>query len=319
MTADLIPLPGNKAGLAQEQKNYLPSHRFTKSWESNAGTLAFSNIVLSGLELDEMYATELDKGTYNLLKQTQENPYALTNYLMDVEYSEEIYNWADSCLEKEYEGMTQLEIAAARYILGYMSYNGIVGDNYRDIDKGKEDFDCFMSGQWYREKFKRQILKIPKYSKGLQGIKLIHGDMIDYFDRFATDPEFFIYADIPYENSLRANGLYQVETSTRWHRDFAIRLASMTRDKTLRASVMLCGYVNKDLKSDVYVKQLLAAGWQLLFIKETNRPTILKENVKDRKHKGKAIEAIFINYEPINPLVGKERIFNYYDVFGNKK
>jgi len=318
MTADLIALPGNKSGIAHEQKNYLPTQKFTKSWESNAGTLAFSNIVLSGLGLKNMYATELDVGTYNLLKQTQENPYALTNFLMDVEYSEENYNWADSCCEKGYRGMEQLEIAAARYILGYMSYNGIVGDNYRDIDRGKEDFNCFMSGQWYREKFKRQILKIPKYSEGLQGIKLIHGDMIDYFDRFATDPEMFIYADVPYENSLRSAGLYQMETSTRWHRDFAIKLASMTRDKTLRASVMLCGYVNKDLTTDVYAKQLLSANWKLYLIKDVNRPTILKENVKDKKHKGKAVEAVFLNYEPINPLVGKERIFTFEDVFGNK-
>ena len=91
-------------------------------------------------------------------------------------------------------------------------------------------------------------------------------------------------------------------------------LVAMTRDRSLKAKMMLCNYVSENMQSDIYCKALLKEGWTLYLIKDVIRPTVIRENSKSRK-KNKAVEAIYLNYEPINPLVGRDRIFTYKDVF----
>jgi hypothetical protein len=139
--------------------------------------------------------------------------------------------------------------------------------------------------------------------------------MLNSFDHFASHRDCFIYSDIPYDNALRSTGLYKQETNERWHDEFSQKLADMTRNGSLQAQMMLCGYVNTDLSKDRYCRALLPEGWTLYMIKDVYRPTIIRENTKDKKHKGKGIECVFLNYEPINPKVGRDRIFRYADVF----
>lgn len=313
----LVPLPGSKASLAGVQANYLPDEPVEVSWETNAGTLAFTNNVLAGLGLKRMYATEIETGMFNLLKVCKECPVELATALMQTEYSMEEFERAQEQEKQEYAGMTDLEIAVAKYILLRQSFNGL-GTTYRDIDKGREDdIFCWRDAQRQRDKYMRQALQVIEYSQALQNVELIHGDMLEYFDTFAADPAMFVYSDIPYTNNLRSNKLYKVDTDRGWHERFAKKLAEMTRDGRLRAKMMLCNYVNENLQADLYCKELLKEGWTLYLIKDVFRPTVIKENSKTRK-KNKAVEAVFLNYTPINPIVGKERVFTYSDVFGWK-
>ena len=312
----LVPYPGSKSGMAALQTNYFPEERFNKFWETNGGTGAMTTNIVSGYEMDAMYITELDIGMYSLLKQVQEDPYSLVEELSKTQYSAWEFEEAKEAEEVGYRDMTQLEIAMAKWIVCRQSFNG-QGKNYRDIDLGAEDdVKCWSNAQWQRNKYLRQIPQLIEYSQGLQGVQIIHSDFLAYFDKFAANSEMFIYSDIPYYNELRSSGLYREETDKEWHRRYAMKLRKMTEDGSLKAKVMLCGYVNENMKADLYCNELLPAGWTLYLIKDVYRPTIIKDNSKSRK-KGKAIEAVFLNYKPINPLVGKERIFTYDDVFGN--
>lgn len=315
MARRLVTLPGSKASLASLQANYLPVGGFSKSWETNAGTCAFTNNILSGLKLKEMYATELDVGTYCLLKVCKENPVGLIRELRKTEYSMEEYERAEDVLKCIKTPWDELKIAVAKYVLLRQSMNGAI-TSYRDIDKSNDcDLKSWISAQQHRDRYHRQIIQLAEYSDGLQGLKIIQGDMLKYFDRFAADSDMFIYSDIPYTNGLRADRLYREETDAAWHRKYAKKLAEMTRDGTLKAKMMLCNYVSVNLESDVYCKELLKEGWTLYFIKDVYRPTVIKQNSKSRK-KNKTVEAIFLNYQPLNPTVGKNRIFTYEDVFG---
>jgi len=316
MMRRLVPYPGNKASIASLQANYFPVTRFTKSWETNGGTGAMTVNILSGLDLEKMTITELDVGMYSLLKQVQEDPYSLVQELMKTEYSANEYEEAIDAEECGYQNMSQLEIARAKWIICRQSYNG-QGNYYRDIDLGADDdTKCWNNAQWQRNKYLRQIPQIIDYSQGLQNVEIIHSDFLKLFNDLGSDPEMFIYSDIPYYNELRSSGLYREETDKEWHRKYAMKLRKMTEDGSLRAKVMLCGYVNENMQADLYCNELLKAGWTLYLIKDVYRPTIIKDNSKSRK-KGKAIEAVFLNYQPINPLIGREKIFRYEDVFGN--
>lgn len=312
---NLVTLPGNKAAIAALQANYLPGQKINKSWETNAGTCAFSNNILSGIELDKMYATEIEVGMYSLLKSCKEEPYDLVQALRKTEYSMEEFDKAQDEEATGYIGMSTIDIAVAKYVLLRQSINGI-GKDYRDIDKGRDiDIKCMCDAQLQRERYKRRIMKIIEYSECMQNVELIHGDMLDYFDNFASDPKMFIYSDIPYTTNLRASNLYKIDTDYNWHEKYAKKLADMTHSGKLKAKVMLCNYVNENMKNDIYCKELLKEGWTLYLIKDVNRPTVIKKDSKVRK-KNKAVEAIFLNYKPINPTVGKERIFTYEDVYG---
>lgn len=313
----LVTLPGSKASIAGIQANYLPAGPFKKSWETNAGTLAFTNNVLAGLGLEKMYATEIESGMFNLLKVCKEQPVALATALMQTLYAMEEFEQAQEQEKQEYEGMTDLEIAVAKYVLLRQSFNGL-GTTYRDIDKGREDdIFCWRDAQRQRDKYMRQALQVIEYSQALQNVELIHADMLDYFDEFAADSSMFIYSDIPYTNNLRSNKLYKVDTDRAWHERFAKKLAEMTRRGRLNAKMMLCNYVNENLQADLYCQELLKEGWTLYLIKDVFRPTVIRENSKKRK-KNRAVEAVFLNYKPINPIVGNERVFTYLDVFGKK-
>ena len=310
----LVTLPGCKYGLAPVQINYFPKDGFTKSWETHAGTCAISNNILSGFTLEKMYATELEKGMYTLLKVCKEQPCELVEALMNTEYSPDAFDWSLEQEKNNYENMAEVEIAKAKYIMQTHSINGI-GADYRDIDKGSEDdLGCWKSGQQRREKYKRNILKIIEYSQGLQNVELIHDDMLNYFDKFAADSGMFIYSDIPYTNNLRSKKLYKKDTKPLWHREFSEKLTAMTKDGRLKAKMMLCNYVSENMQSDVYCKALLKEGWTLYLIKDVHRPTVIKKDSKSRK-KNKAVEAVYLNYQPINPIVGRDRIFTYKDVF----
>lgn len=314
----LVTLPGSKASLASTLTGYLPVKGFMYSWETHAGTAAMTANVFSGLGLEKMCATELDVGMYSLLKCCKERPEQLMVNLLETVYAPEEFETALEQKENGYKGMTEMDIAVAKYILLTQSYNGL-GTTYRDIDKGADDdIRCWKAAQWHRNKYQRAILGLYDYSECIQNLNIRNADMLTVFDDFAAEPDMFIFSDIPYTNSLRSKKLYEVDTTDQWHKDFAKKLAKMTSDGSLKAQMMLCNYVNEDLQADIYCQELLKEGWTLYMVKDTYRPTIIKENSKKRK-KNKAVEVVFLNYKPINPAVGGERIFTYEKVFGTEK
>lgn len=314
----LVTLPGSKASLASTLAGYLPAEGFRYTWETHAGTAAMTANVFSGLGVEKMYATEWDVGMYSLLKCCKKRPLELIADLLETEYAPEEFETALEQKENEYKCMTEMDIAVAKYILLTQSYNGL-GTTYRDIDKGADDdMMCWKAAQWHRNKYQRAIFGLHDYSECIQNLKIRNADMLTVFDDFAAESDMFIFSDIPYTNSLRSKKLYEVDTTDQWHKEFAKKLAQMTRDGSLKAQMMLCNYVSEDLQADIYCKELLKEGWTLYMVKDTYRPTIIKDNSKARK-KNKAVEVVFLNYEPISPAVGEERIFTYEKVFGTEK
>lgn len=314
----IIPYPGGKDKLVSVQAKYLPREGFTKVWETCAGTAAMTINMFAGMDVSEIVLTEIEIGMASLLKQVQENPVELLNAVMQTEYTPEEYDWAEEQEENEFDGLSQLEIACVRYIKSFMSHNGM-GKEYRDIDKGADDdMECFKSGNSFRDKYQRQMLpSVFGYSLALQKVKIIHGDMFDYYDDMIGESERLIYADVPYVNELRADKLYKAESDKKWHMRLIKKLADDTKSGKLKAKVMLCGYANlDDLSKDMYCQELLAVGWKLYLIKDVPPPTIFKKNNKSRK-KTKRVECLWLNYEPIDIAISDDRIFTYDKVFRN--
>lgn len=313
----LIPYPGGKEKLVSIQAKYVPRDGFNKVWETCAGTAAMTVNLFSGMDMSEIVLTEIEIGMASLLKQVKENPIEFLNAVMRTEYTSDEYDWAEEIEANDFEGASQLEIACARYIRAFMSHNGM-GKEYRDIDMGADDdIECWKSGNHFRDKYKRQMLpNIMGYSEALQKVNIIHGDMFDIYDSMVGDSGRLIYADVPYVNELRADKLYKVESDKQWHARLVKKLADDTRSGKLKAKVMLCGYANlEDLSKDMYCKELLAVGWKLYLIKDVVAPTIIKKDSKSRK-KTKRVECLWLNYEPVDPAVCDDRIFDYDKVFG---
>lgn len=316
----LIPYTGSKEGLVSVQAKYLPKEGFDKTWETCAGTASMTANLFSGMGLREMVLTEIEKGMASLLKEVQENPIGFLNAVMQTEYTHEEFDWAEEQEKNNFEGLTQTEIASVRYIKAFMSYNGM-GKDYRDIDMEiEDDVECYRTLKRFRDKYKRQMLpNITGYSDLLQGVKIIEGDMFDYYDNMISDSSRLIYADVPYVNDLRAEKIYKVETDKQWHIKLVEKLAEDTKSGKLKAKVMLCGYANlEDLESDIYCKALLPEGWKLYLIKDVFAPTIIKRESTSRK-KTKRVECVWLNYEPIDPAISDDRIFDYDKVFKVKE
>ena len=312
----LIPYPGGKDQLVSTQAKYLPREGFDKVWETCAGTAAMTINLFAGMGLKEIVVTELELGMASLLKQVQENPIELLDAIMQTEYTPEEYDWAEEQEDNDFEGLSQLEIACVRYIKAFMSHNGM-GKDYRDIDQGADnDMECFILGRGWRSKYKRQMLpSIMGYYQLLNNVKIIHGDMFDYYDSMIGDAGRLIYADVPYVNELRTNTLYKVESNKEWHKKLVKKLANDTKTGKLKAKVMLCGYANlADLSKDLYCKELLPVGWKLYLTIDVFAPTVIKDNSKSRK-KTKRVECLWLNYEPIDCAISDNRIFDYEKVF----
>ena len=313
----IVPYPGGKDTLVTTQAKYLPKDGFDKAWETCAGTAAMTVNLFAGMNLEEIVLTEIEVGMASLLQQVQENPVEFIKAVMQTEYTPAEYDWADEQEENNFAGLSKLEIACARYIKAHMSHNGM-GKEYRDIDKGADDdIECWKNGQRCRDKYKRQMLPcIMGYAEALNGVKIIHGDMFDYYNNMIGDSGRLIYADVPYVNELRADKLYKVESDKKWHMRLVKQLANDTKSGKLKAQVMLCGYANlDDLSKDLYCQELLAVGWKLYLIKEVLPPTIFQKSSKSRK-KTKRVECVWLNYEPIDPEINQNRIFDYEKVFG---
>ena len=313
----LIPYPGGKDSLVTTHAKYLPKEGFDKVWETCAGTAAMTVNLFSGMNLQEIVLTEIETGMDSLLKQVQENPVEFIRAVMQTEYTPAEYDWAEEQEKKDFDGLSMLEKACVRYIKAHMSHNGM-GKDYRDIDKGADDdIDCWKSGHRFRDKYKRQIMPcIMGYSQALNGVKIIQGDMFDFYDSMKSDSSRLIYADVPYVNELRSDNLYKVESDKKWHMKLVKKLAEDTRSAKLKAKVMLCGYANlNDLSKDLYCQELLAVGWKLYLVKDVVAPTIIKEGRKTRK-KTKRVECLWLNYEPVDPDISNDKIFDHDKVFG---
>lgn len=310
----LVKLPGIKTGLAEITQNWFPKDGFEKTWETNGGTIALSANIFSTLKLKEMVVTEFDKGMASLLKAVKEQPFSIQSALFQTKYAPEEFDWAEDLAKNEYEGATLIERAVAKYILCQQSFNGMCKD-YRNIDYDiNDDPRLWDNGAKVRKCYQKSIYNIFNYSRALQNVKIVEGDMLDMFDDMIGDCQRFIYSDVPYITDKRARDLYQCDIDNNWSEQYAKRIAEATYSGKLKASFMLCNYVDlEDIANDVYAKHLLPAGFTLILMKEVARPTVIKKDSKKRK-KNRAIECVYINYEPLNVAVARDRIITFEDV-----
>lgn len=310
-TLSLANYIGNKSSSCFEYRDFLPADGFSSAWEAFAGTGAFSaNVLSTMIDPGKIHLTDADMYMTDLLVQVQEKPFELITFLAQTEYAEKWYDWAEEiCAGKQ---SSQLERAAAQYIMMSMSFNGMVDSGFRSIYyEDDRDFNSRMSARYLGERYKIKILELYDYSLAIRGINIINDDMIHYFERFSSDEEMFIFADIPYSLETRTQGMYRKDVSSEWHRAFSNMLYKKTVNGTLKANMMLCNYLG-NIATDPYTK-LLSVGWKMYLIKQVNRPTIIRKNMIN-KGKGKAQEIILLNYEPINMPLTRDRIITAEDV-----
>lgn len=314
----LVKYPGCKYRLLEDTQNWFPKNGFEKTWETNGGTISLTANIFATLGLEEMVVTEFDKGMASLLRAVKEHPFSLIEGLREKDYSENTYDWADDLSKTNYEGATLVKCAMAKYILCQQSWNGQCKD-YSRIKYGvNDDAMLWNNGVKVRNCFKKKIYSILDYSKAIQNVKIVEGDMLDMFDDMIGDVERFIYSDVPYITTERSKNLYQCDIDDKWSEQYAKRIAEATYSGKLKASFMLCNYVDlDDIANDVYAKHLLPAGFTLVLMKEVARPTVIKKDSKKRK-KNRAIECVYINYEPLNVAVTRDRIITFEDVLEGK-
>jgi len=314
----LVNYIGNKVKLAEVTQNWFPKEGFTKTWETNGGTIALTANIFSTLKLKEMIVTELDKGMASLLQAVKEYPLSLQEALLETAYVSEEFVWAEDLAKKEYEGATLIERAVAKYVLCQQSFNGKC-EGYRNIDYGiNDDPALWLYSHKERERYRKKIYRIFDYSQAIQKVKIVEGDMLEMFDDMIGDPERFIYSDVPYITTKRSKNLYQCDIDGKWSEKYAKRIAEATYNGKLKASFMLCNYVDLDnIANDVYAKHLLPAGFTLVLMKEVARPTVIKKDSKKRK-KNRAIECVYINYEPLNVAVSRDRIITFEDLLEDR-
>jgi site-specific DNA-adenine methylase len=264
---------------------------------------------------------EKDHGQAELLKQVKTEPYELAERLFKLGYSRDVFEYALEMKTHKYYGCSSVETAMCRKILTDQSMNDNT-INYRNIDKGADDDISLMIGAMkYRERYLRQIFPdCAAFSQEMQGITVIEGDMFDYLNRLC-EPELWCTVDPPYRPDVRNAGMkgYDEDWEESTHLKLMEELYNMYLNNKLKAKVLICCYVDlDDMQGDVYCRYLMRMGFKLYLLQDVYRPTINSDQVK-MKHKSRATECVFINYEPVaGDIVEPERMFTYEDVFGDK-
>lgn len=296
--------PGKKDQLINEYRRFMPSDRINTVYETHAGTLSVTrNLLKPELRANRYIATELDRGMYCLLHQIQTDPERLVNALHKSEYSQLEFDIAKLIESDGWEDMSETAVAYCRYVLLNQSFNASC-KSWRGYTVANE-----------RRYFSNIENFIFNGNDELQGIELINEDMMKLVDDYLCMEDAFIFIDSPYENSLRSESLYAQETTSDWHDDFLKKIRDLKAQNKLHAKVMICGYCNENLAADKYNKSLLTSGFTLYKVKDTIRPTVIREGMCPRK--GTASEYIWINYEPMDrDSILSENIYTYQRVFG---
>lgn len=309
---------GKKDSMLPDIMRMLPGE-FTIGVETCGGTCTVATNILKGMNLKKIVVIEKDKGMATFLKVVQNNSVGLYEELKNSEYCMEEYEEAE-CFRGDnnlFTGCPSVKIAAAVYKIINFSFNSVSkGNNYRAIEN-EGDMESTLLNMKTGRRYKNDILKnIILGSEGLQGINIIEGDMFDNMD-FWKNPECFIFCDPPYRPDLRtAKTAYSTDWKESLHNKLCEEIEKLEKCGQLKAKVMICGYVEKDLTQDLYCKKLLRLGFTLYQLKETHLPTINSPQCK-RKKKTEAMECVWINYQPIGPeCITEDRIFTYEKVFG---
>lgn len=315
---------GNKNKMVAAIRAAVPS-QYSEYLELCAGIAAVARKVID--RSVPRTIVEKDHGQATLLKQVQQNPLDVALKLKELGYSRDVFEEALEMKKRNYDGCSELETAVYRKVLTDQSYNASCS-SYRDIDKGCEDnVDLLISANRNRERYLRQILPdCCMFSEELQGVEIIEGDMFDYLERL-NNTNLFCMIDPPYQPSKRSAGQkgYDQDWSDGMHHRLMETLYKQYLHNKLKAKVMIFCYVNlDDLQSDIYCRYLMRMGFTLYLLKDVYLPQIYSKKIKDKidnlektRKKKKAVECIFINYEPVaKGIVVPERMIKYEDVFG---
>lgn len=298
---------GKKERMLHEISDLLPASKIDITYETHAGTLAVSRRLLkSNFRLKKCFATELDLGTYSLLKQVQmREPDELIQKILNVGYDQNVFDWCKAIEAENYEEFSEEEIAVCKYILLNQSYNAAC-KSWRGLGSNREN----------EARYKKNVKKfIEKGHFQLQDIEIVHGDMMDYLGNFINIQNAFIFIDSPYENSLRSSNLYSTDTDSEWHDRFLARIREYSKEKMLKANLMVCGYCHdQNFKEDKYCKALIPLGFKLYKLKDTIRPTVIRDTMIRKKNT--VTEYCWLNYEP-RSWIPRRNYFDYNDIFGD--
>lgn len=317
---------GNKNGMVAAIRAAAPS-QYDEYLELCAGIATVARKVVN--HSVPRVIVEKDHGQATLLQQVQKNPIEVAVRLQELGYSRDVFENALDMKKRNYNGCSEIETAVYRKILTDQSYNASC-ISYRDIDKGSEDdIALLISANRYRERYQRQILPdCYSFSKELQGAEIIEGDMFDYIDNL-NNPNLFCAIDPPYQPTKRSAGQkgYDQDWSEGTHQKLMEFLYKQYLAGELKAKIMIFCYVNlEDMQSDIYCRYLMRMGFSLYLLKDVYLPQVYSKKIKEKisnrekkSSKNKAVECIFINYEPVGKgIVVPERVFTYEDVFGSE-